>query len=60
MEAECLFKMSANFCYARHVTFQKIVFFIGITVRFPNLTFWRKFNTSQDRIKWRSGNIDWK
>jgi hypothetical protein len=34
MEAVCSSKMPANFCYTKHVTFQMIVFFIVIAVRF--------------------------
>jgi hypothetical protein len=59
MEATCSSNMSANFCYTRHVTFQKIAPFIENAVRFSNLTFWTTFDTPQDNIKWRSGNIDW-
>jgi hypothetical protein len=45
-------KMSADFCYTRHITFQKIALFIVIGVRFSNLTFWRTFHTPQDKVKW--------
>lgn len=51
IKAICSYKMSANFCYTRHVTFQKIALFIVTAVRFSSLTFWRT-DTPQDNVKW--------
>lgn len=48
IKAVCSSKMSANFFYTRHVSFQKIV----TAVRFSSLTFWGTVDTPQDNVKW--------
>jgi hypothetical protein len=52
IKAVCSSKMSANFFYTRHVSFQKIALFIVTAVRFSSLTFWGTVDTPQDNVKW--------